>query len=580
MGSVADYLDVDGGYERAVEACLGDLLQHVVVPSHEQAAAGLQVARTHNAGRVGFLIAGSPGLPARLGARGPTCDSRRRAGSRRRASPLRRRRVSGPAADVIRAAITHAWIAGSFESARTAAARTDAPVATLDGEVFRGAHVVEGGARAEARGILTTKREIKELRERADADGTAVERLREAIASLDLTIASIESAILSLQGELHRQEKATVGFELQVSGARETSERIRRKQDQIATERRSAEEELRAQEARQDEARESIARIQSEQRTADDLLNAAQRRLFEAREAMQAQAQRTSEAKASHAALVERASALAIEVQRLEEAARELESRVTARQEDLRRTQARRAALLDAIASSETKLDAGLRTFDDLRDRVRTADDASQTLRAGFEEQEGRIREARRSLESVRAEAGQLEVTRATAESDLSHLASSCLESVQASLDEVAAEVAALERDGLLASPKPVDDAPDAAEAEGEGAGPAAARAPDHPGAAAATMTPDEMVADLRAKIERMGAVNMMAIDQFDDLESRHAFLTAQRKDLVDSIAATGEAIKKDRQDDQGAVPRGVRRHQHETSSRRSRRSSAAAAPA
>ena len=53
------------------------------------------------------------------------------------------------------------------------------------------------------------------------------------------------------------------------------------------------------------------------------------------------------------------------------------------------------------------------------------------------------------------------------------------------------------------------------------------------------------MVADLRAKIERMGAVNMMAIDQFDDLESRHTFLTAQRKDLVDSIAATGEAIRK-----------------------------------
>jgi chromosome segregation protein len=58
-------------------------------------------------------------------------------------------------------------------------------------------------------------------------------------------------------------------------------------------------------------------------------------------------------------------------------------------------------------------------------------------------------------------------------------------------------------------------------------------------------MTPDEMVADLRAKLERMGAVNMMAIDQFDDLESRHAFLTTQRKDLVDSIAATNEAIKK-----------------------------------
>ena len=37
----------------------------------------------------------------------------------------------------------------------------------------------------------------------------------------------------------------------------------------------------------------------------------------------------------------------------------------------------------------------------------------------------------------------------------------------------------------------------------------------------------------------------MMAIEQFDELESRHAFLTTQRKDLVDSIAQTSEAIKR-----------------------------------
>ena len=348
-----------------------------------------------------------------------------------------------------------------------------------------------------------------------------------------------------MQGELHRQEKATVGFELQVSSARDAVDRITRKQDQIATERRSAEEQLRVQEARQDEARESIARIEGEQRSADDLLNAAQRRLFDAREAMQAQARRTSEAKASHAALVERAGALAIDVARLEESARELEARVTTRQDDLQRAQAKRSSLVGAIEASEVKLDEGVRAFDELRERVRGADEASQMLRAAFDEQEARIREARRSLESVRAEAGQLEVARATAEADLSHLATTCVDSVQATLDDVAEEVAQLERDGLLASPKPVDDAPDAAEIEDEAGAPPAEPVEDAGVSAARTMTPDEMVADLRAKLERMGAVNMMAIEQFDDLESRHAFLTTQRKDLVDSIAATGEAIKK-----------------------------------
>ena len=39
MGSVADYLEVDRRHERAVEACLGEALQHVVVPLTNRAAA-------------------------------------------------------------------------------------------------------------------------------------------------------------------------------------------------------------------------------------------------------------------------------------------------------------------------------------------------------------------------------------------------------------------------------------------------------------------------------------------------------------------------------------------------------------
>jgi chromosome segregation protein len=232
-------------------------------------------------------------------------------------------------------------------------------------------------------------------------------------------------------------------------------------------------------------------------------------------------------------------------VQRLEESAAELETRIQTRRDDLQRNQTRRATLVETIAASETKLDDGLRAFDELRDRVRTADETSQALRTAFDELEGRIRESRRALEHVRSEVAQLDVARATAESDLAHLAASCVESVQASLDEVAAEVAELEKQGVLAGAKPVDDAPDAAEVEDEGAAIDEVAAPTALPASARLMTPDEMVGDLRAKIERMGAVNMMAIDQFDDLESRHAFLTTQRKDLVDSIAATGEAIRR-----------------------------------
>jgi chromosome segregation protein len=508
LGSVADYVEIDRQYERAVDAALADLLQYVVVRTHEDAAAGLQFARERGAGRVGFLVAG------------------------------------GDPAAAVRAIVGTVRFAGSRDEARAIAVETGGTAATLDGDVFRGADRVEGGTRGEARSILSTKREIKELRERAEAEESAIGRMREEASSLDVAIAAAESAIASLQAELHRQEKAIVGFELQVTAAGEASERVVRKQDQIAVERRSAEEERRAQEQREEEARQSIQRIEAEQKTADEQLATAQRKLFEGRETAANQSRVTAEAKAAHAALVERSSALATEVQRLEETARELEARVVARSDELQRNTARREELRGAIAAAERQLDEELRTFDDLKEQVRTADDTSQALRARFDEQELRIREARRALEVVREEASGLEVQRATAESDLSHLSASCVDIVQASLDEVAAEVEQMEKDGLLASPKAVD-VPEGSEGDegDEGGGEAAADAPPSP--AARSLTPDEMVADLRTKIERMGAVNMMAIDQFDDLESRHTFLTAQRKDLVDSIAATHDAIRK-----------------------------------
>ena len=54
---------------------------------------------------------------------------------------------------------------------------------------------------------------------------------------------------------------------------------------------------------------------------------------------------------------------------------------------------------------------------------------------------------------------------------------------------------------------------------------------------APSSMSAEEAITALRGKIDRLGPVNMMAIEQFDELESRHAFLTTQRQDLIESIA-------------------------------------------
>src|SRR5262249_57518045 len=97
-------------------------------------------------------------------------------------------RVHGMYAASIRHAIGDAWIAESYSRAQDASSQTTLPVATADGDVFRGPHLVTGGVRREARGILETKREIKDLRARIDGDRETLSRLAEETARFDATI--------------------------------------------------------------------------------------------------------------------------------------------------------------------------------------------------------------------------------------------------------------------------------------------------------------------------------------------------------------------------------------------------------
>jgi chromosome segregation protein len=48
----------------------------------------------------------------------------------------------------------------------------------------------------------------------------------------------------------------------------------------------------------------------------------------------------------------------------------------------------------------------------------------------------------------------------------------------------------------------------------------------------------------LRDRIEQMGPVNMMALDEYKETATRHNFLETQRKDLMESIENTQDTIK------------------------------------
>ena len=184
QGAVADYLEVDAGLRARRRS----------VPRRSAPARRRRTARA--CGR--RLRAGARGRrrPLRL-PRHSTADARRRrslalsapatVAARQPAGRARRRRravVGGARQRSVRRRDPRRRSArrGSPTSydarGRQRAASTPLPVATLDGDVFRGPHLVSGGGRAESRGILETKREIKELRERIAAERDALTRAR------------------------------------------------------------------------------------------------------------------------------------------------------------------------------------------------------------------------------------------------------------------------------------------------------------------------------------------------------------------------------------------------------------------
>jgi chromosome segregation protein len=594
MGALADFISVEPRYERAVEATLGDLLQHVLVERLEHVSAGLKLIRQEDAGRCGFVV-GSPDPPSPPEAasawhRDSSADSSGAeargaitaevhssggmvstfrsmfAGDAGGDAPVAQSftapegtvalssvvKVGGPFPAAIHAVMGGAVIADSFETAARIAPTVPYPVATVEGDVFRGKHVVTGGDKTENRGILATKREIKELREKITEARASLDHLIGETSGFEETIAHATAAIAGLTEEFHRQEKSIVGVQAQAERADHDETRVQQRVDLVGNEISRANEEIVSLDARQTEARESIARLNEQKAEAELILGDTQRKLGDARDTAEGLSAKAGEAKATHAAMIERSAAAVAEVKRLEELAAELEKRVDSCTRDIALMREQRERLLNAIVDGQRLMDEDVAKLEGLRLEMLVADEMAVTIKQQAEKQEDVIRDARRAVDALRALAAEVDVQRATAESDLTHLAQQSMDTVNATLDDIRDEVAAMEAAGQVqpdvrairaaeaVDPDEVEEgveasAPEDSEEPGDSADEAAVEVP--------AMTAEEAIAELREKIDRMGPVNMMAIEQSQELEERHLFLSTQQKDLIDSIAQTNEAI-------------------------------------
>ena len=454
FGSVADALEVDGDYETAVAACLGELVQHVVVPDMGTVQAGLAFVRERDAGRVGFLVADDV-MP--LEAAAPPV-----AGVR---SLLDVVRVNGEAGSHVRAVLRDAWLAESPAQAREAARQVSGPVVTMQGDVFRGAKLVSGGGKADARQILHTKAEIKGLREQIEQAHHDIERHAGDLNAADTVIARITAEIAALTADQVAHEKSIVGFELQVNRASDERDRVVRRMELIDNERRRAQEERGTLESREAEARRSIEDLEVEQQSLSDELADAQRRLLTAVNARPP----SGAAPPKRAPRMRHWSSAPPRSRRTRAASRtrrpiSASASTGGRPKPMRPWHAasRSSRRIEALRAA---IDDDLAALDELKRRVVEADERVVEVQGAFAEHESGAREARRGLDEVRSLATSLEIARATAESDLGHLAESCREALDQSLEEVAAAMAE-----MLANEQGLPSAASVAAAERAGA--------------------------------------------------------------------------------------------------------------
>ncbi len=501
-GVVADTLEVESEYERPVEAFLGDRLQAVLVSDAAQALRGIRWLQASGAGRGAFLPLASARTRSDCG------PLRTIAQQEPKALGLLSDfyRVRGPHADRIRASLPDALVVDTLEEALEVVSRQGpVAVATLAGETLRGA-VVEGGR--SVKGLLAPRREVRELAIRQEEIEARVRAARAAQAEAATAAEAAAAEARALEERIHAAEKDLVAVRHDLQAAEEEASRLDRKAAILEAERHQAEEEQGAAAVRLAEVDRDLASTETERAEGHERLARIAEAVTRARQAAEAAQGRHAEALSQLATLRERLAATENEGRRLDGDLAELARRIEAARTRAVETTTRGTELATELAEVERLLAQALLDRDRVKGEVGVAEVKVHEVKSELEGREQGLKERRRERDVLRDALNELEVARARAGSDLDHVARECHQAV----GQTAAEAATT-----------LTDEDKAQELE-----------------ALATR-----VEELRGKMERMGAVNVLAVEQAQELDERHTFLTAQRQDLLDSIAELEQAIRK-----------------------------------
>ena len=505
VGVLADYAEVQEQHEAAVEQYLRDELEYVVVETYDHARAGVSLLREEVGGRATFFVDSLRNL--KLDDYEPIVHFRSEDGVISRLDKLVEfRDPLGPAAKQFLPRLRSGYLTdGATAAEKLAREYPQYAFVTTEGTCYQG-RMVTGGRPDEA-GPLGMKRELRaldaevmQLEHRAAASHAELETLAAELrageqAQEELT-AQQREAERNLFATKHRHEQsqsdlARLGLDLTVC------------QDELARVRREIESvQQRAAQAKLQH--EAAAKSRSEAEEESTRLTAEVAQL---RGAVQAEQDELSAAKADFAAMQERLALAEAMAKRLDEERADLERRELAlrqQEESISEETAAMARQSEELTQQLSVLRAEKIRLEEKQKELEQEWDAGRTR---MTQAEDHLRMARQTLQEMREARGKFEIEKARNDSDRTHLRETCLAEVNAQPEDlIASETAFMSGEELAIA--------------------------------------EANYREMKQKIENMGAVNMMALEEYNECEQRFTFLTRERDDLLQSITDTQQAIK------------------------------------
>ncbi|MDE1161074.1 MAG: chromosome segregation protein SMC [Acidobacteriaceae bacterium] len=508
VGTLADFLEVDGKYEQVVDEFLRDELNYIVVKSWDAAEAGMAMLQSEVEGRATFLVHPNDAQSTFPIADGMSASSSPNGeGVVALKDTIRVLDGFGKSLEVILPRLREGFIAPDNATARALAlANPQSFFLGPNGETFN--NVTVTGGRPRSQGPLALKRELAEVQTKLDAVEAELSRNETATLTLTRDIAELTAMLENKQAERRdaERESANQGAALRQMESEASRIQSRLQQYELAQGRnkdqRTQREELIGRK-RADAERFAGEQTGLEQQVEELTARISQMRAD--REDLQAAA---SEANAMLAGIEERrrnANATFEQTNRLFQTQQQRIQQLDSQLANAQSEKARREEENIAFESQHTEL-TEMRQQAVAESEVLSAE--ASTLRARIGELDTKLRALRGDTEGLREQRSTLTAKTAKLTSDIEYLEATCL-------NDLGVEASALREDESIER------------IEGD-----------------ALTDQEESARTLKGRLEAMGPVNMMALEEYAETAQRHEFLETQRTDLIDSIENTQASIK------------------------------------